>query len=547
LCLSRKINHFIERRLDANWSATFILFLIYHSVISNRRSRFAFVSPLHLRCFLRFNNFMNPAWTIEHFLEVKNNQLYISGASAGDLADRFDTPLFVFSEPRIRHNINRLKRAEAVIGCRLKICYAAKANSNMAILRAVREAGGDLEVNSGGELFKAMKIGFRPEQIIFNGTSKTETEIEEATSAGIYAIQADSIYEIELIERVARTINKRANVSLRLVPEIETETLHGLQTALLTSKFGMMPDEALAAFGRWKPDDEFLNLCGIHLHIGSQNPSASPYAEAFATLFENLLIIFNETGHRLSHLNLGGGFPVNYLRDESNAEDFSSEQRDFFAAELEPDEVLREAWNIVKESAKQTDAKHLLENIELLIEPGRSVIADAGVCLTRVQNRKERPIAGRNAVILTASSATSKKSRQDDGVPSEDVWLLTDAGFNILLSMETYKWYYHLISVARAGANHTAKYKLAGPLCDGGDVYFDIEGENRLPDYRRLPENVQPGDVLALLNCGAYSVAQMSQYNGRGLPAIVLIRNDGAVELIRKRDEYADLLTNDIF
>jgi diaminopimelate decarboxylase len=221
---------------------------------------------------------MNPAWVIENFLEVKNNQLHISGAAAADLANRFDTPLFVFSEPRIRHNIERLKRAENAIDCGLKICYAAKANSNMAILRAVREAGSDLEVNSGGELFKALKIGFRPEQIIFNGTSKTEREIEEATLAGIYAIQADSIYEIELIERIARRINKPANVSLRLVPEIETETLHGLQTALLTSKFGMMPDEALAAFRRWKLNDEFLNLCGIHLHIGSQNPNAPPYA-----------------------------------------------------------------------------------------------------------------------------------------------------------------------------------------------------------------------------------------------------------------------------
>jgi diaminopimelate decarboxylase len=475
---------------------------------------------------------MNPAWTIENFLEVKNNQLYISGAAATDLASRFDTPLFVFSEPRIRHNIERLKRSEKAIDCRLKICYAAKANSNMAILRAVREAGGDLEVNSGGELFKALKIGFHPEQIIFNGTSKTEREIEEAITAGIYAIQADSIYEIELIERVARQINKRANVSLRLVPEIETETLHGLQTALLTSKFGMMPNEALAAFRRWKPSHEFLNLCGIHLHIGSQNPNAAAYAEAFKTLFENLLIIFKETEHRLSHLNLGGGFPVNYLRDESNADDFSSEQRAFFAAELEPVEVLREAWNVVKKTAKLAGAEHLLENIELLVEPGRSVISDAGVCLTTVRNKKQRPLS---------------KIKNPESKIQNDVWLLTDAGFNILLSMETYKWYYHLISAGRAGENHSAKYKLAGPLCDGGDVYFDIEGENRLPDYRLLPENVQPGDVLALLNCGAYSVAQMFQYNGRGLPAIVLIREGGAVELIRKRDEYADLLTNDIF
>jgi diaminopimelate decarboxylase len=276
----------------------------------------------------------------------------------------FDTPLFVFSEPRIRHNIERLKRAANAIECRLKICYAAKANSNMAILRAVREAGGDLEVNSGGELFKALKIGFRPEQIIFNGTSKTEREIEEAIGAGIYAIQADSIYEIELIERVARRLNKRSQCFSALGSRNRNRhALHGLQTALLTSKFGMMPDEALAAFRRWKPDDEFLNLCGIHLHIGSQNPNAAPYAEAFKTLFENLLIIFKETGHRLSHLNLGGGFPVNYLRDESNADDFSSEQRDFFAAELEPVEVLREAWNVVKKTAKLAQTRNIFLKI----------------------------------------------------------------------------------------------------------------------------------------------------------------------------------------
>jgi diaminopimelate decarboxylase len=134
-------------------------------------------------------------------------------------------------------------------------------------------------------------------------------------------------------------------------------------------------------------------LRGIHLHIGSQNPNADAYAEAFVTLFENLLIIFKETGHRLSHLNLGGGFPVNYLRDESNADDFSSEQRAFFAAELEPVEVLREAWNVVKKTAKLAGAEHLLENIELLVEPGRSVISDAGICLTTVRNKKQRPLS----------------------------------------------------------------------------------------------------------------------------------------------------------
>ena len=161
------------------------------------------------------------SWQIKNFLEEKNNQLHINGVSAIELAEEFDTPLFVFSESRIRHNIERLKRAENFIDCPLKICYAAKANSNMAILRVVKEAGADLEVNSGGELWKALKIGFKPEQIIFNGTSKTETELEEAINAGIYAIQADSFYEIKLIETVARRLNKRANVSLRLVPKLK--------------------------------------------------------------------------------------------------------------------------------------------------------------------------------------------------------------------------------------------------------------------------------------------------------------------------------------
>jgi D-ornithine/D-lysine decarboxylase len=480
---------------------------------------------------------MSKPWEIENFLEVKDGRLHIDGVSAVRLAETYDTPLFVFSEARIKHNIARLQRAEKFIDCKLKVCYAAKANSNLGILNVIRDAGSDLEVNSGGELYLALKAGFTGEQIIFNGTSKTEKEIGEAIEAEIYAIQADSFFEVELIERVARRMNKRANVSLRLVPEIESDTLHGLQTALLTSKFGMMPEEALEAFRRWPPDDECLNLCGIHIHIGSQNPRSEPYSQAFLTQFENLLRIFNETGHKLSHINLGGGFPVNYLRDDSNVREISAAQRGLFAAELEPAKVLQTAWQAVRESAEHAGALHLLDDIELLIEPGRSIIADAGICLTRVRNKKSRPI--RN--FKDSDQIRNPKSQ----IPNRDVWLLTDAGFNILLSMETYKWYYHLISAERASEDHGFPYKVAGPLCDGGDVYFDIEDQNRLPDHRLLPKNVEVGEILALLNTGAYTIAQMFPYNGRELPAVVLIEADGAVKLVRKRDRYEDLLDRD--
>jgi len=511
---------------------------------------------------------MNPAWAIENFLEVENKHLHIGGVSAVGLTEKYGTPLFVFSEQRIKHNINRLRRAEKVIDCRLKICYAAKANSNMAILRVVLESGADLEVNSGGELWKALKIGFAPEQIIFNGTSKEIWELEDAINAEIYAIQVDSLFELALIEETAQRLGKRANVSLRLVPEIETKTHSGLQTALLTSKFGMMPDEALSAFHIYK-DSNFLNLCGVHLHIGSQNPESAPYMHAIHLLFENLVKIYNETGTRLTHINLGGGFPVNYLRDDSHTLHFPPAQREMFAADFEPSDAIADAWIAVKTAAARADTAHLLENLTLLLEPGRSIISDAGVCLTTVRNIKERPLPDINQSLKKITQETRREYLDEYGVSlgqtrtsfgvyevkrglvhpniKSVVWLLTDAGFNILLSMETYKWYYHLISAERADEKHNFPYKLAGPLCDGGDVYFDIEGEARLPDYRLLPDNVQPNEILALLNCGAYSIAQMFQYNGRFLPAIVLIRENGETELIRKRDGFEDLITNEVF
>ena len=464
-----------------------------------------------------------PAWAIADYLTVQNSRLHIDNVDAAALTEQFGTPLYVFSERRIRHNIARLKAAETGVGLPLKVCYAAKANSNMGVLRAVKNAGADLEVNSGGELFKALRVGFDPSQIIFNGTSKTERELREAIAAGIYAIQCDSLFELELIARVADDLQKRANVSLRIVPDIATKTLHGLQTAKSTSKFGMMPAEALSAFQNFGHNAR-VNLCGMHIHLGSQTPDATPFGLALTTLFEFLQKIYADFNHKLSHLNIGGGFPVNYLRDDSAAGSMIREQRELFAADLEPATVLGAEMQKLKTLARQSNSDFLLDNLTILIEPGRSVIADAGTILTTVCNHKSRPNA-----------------------EDVDEWLLTDAGFNLMLSMETYKWYYHLISANRAGELSLSKYKIAGPLCDGGDVYFDIENAGRLPDYRHLPAAIQPGEVLALLNTGAYSLAQMFPYNARPLPAAVLINQSGAVELVRKPDTYETLIESDLW
>ena len=463
-----------------------------------------------------------PAWAIEGFLETRDGRLHIDGADAVRLADEYGTPLFVFSAPRIRSNIRRLQQAAAAVERPIKFCYASKANSNMAVLRTVRDAGIDIEVNSGGELFKALRTGFRPAQIIFNGTSKTEAEIDEAVSAGIYSINVDSIYEIDLVEASARRLNKRANVTLRLVPEIGTRSHLGLQTALLTSKFGITSSEVAGAFRRALEHPELLHVSGIHIHVGSQTPDVEPFADAFKAMWEHLVRLHRETGHTLEHINLGGGIPVNYLRDRAQADQLPEHERAMLGASLEPVDVLTAALRVAREQARDAEAEHLFDRVTILLEPGRSVISDAGLVLTTIRNIKRRPETG-------------------------DVWLLTDAGYNLMLSMNNYKWYYHLISASRAAAPATVGYKVAGPLCDSGDVYFDIEREGRLPDYRLLPIDARPGEVLALLNSGAYSLAQMFPYNGRPLPAAVLTGEGGQVELIRRRDTYEDLLMNDVW
>jgi diaminopimelate decarboxylase len=463
-----------------------------------------------------------PAWAINGYLEARDGHLKINGADALELIKRFDSPLYVFSEPRIRANVARLQRAAATVDRPVRFCYASKANSNMAVLKAVLDARIDIEVNSGGELFKALRAGFRPAQIIFNGTSKRDDELDDAVRAGILSINVDSIYEIGLVEDAARRAGKRANVTLRLVPEIGTRSHIGLQTALLTSKFGITHSEVQEAFRRALAHPELINVAGIHIHVGSQTPDVEPFAEAFRAMWSHLVELHRETGHALTHINLGGGIPVNYLRDRSQAEQLPAQEREMLGASLDPAEILSAVMRVARESARDAEAEHLLDQVTFLFEPGRSVIADAGLVLTTVRNIKRRPETG-------------------------DVWLLTDAGFNLLLSMTTYSWYYHLISAARADDAHDTPYKVAGPLCDSGDVYFDIEGEGRLPDYRNLPADVQPGEVLALLNSGAYSLAQSFPYNGRPLPAAVMIREDGRADLVRRRDTYEDLLTSDVW
>jgi diaminopimelate decarboxylase len=460
-----------------------------------------------------------PAWTIPGYLEIQNNHLQINGVDAVELAKEFDTPLFVASAPRIRHNIARLLEA-ASHHKKIKLCYASKANNTLGVLRVVRAAGIDVEVNSGGELFRALRAGFRPDQIEMNGIAKTEREIAEAIDAGVYAINVDSPFELELIEQAAAQTGKRANATIRLVAGVGTRSHAGLQTALYTSKFGVSPAHARKMMIQALKRPELINLVGLHIHVGSQTPDPEPYVEALAAMWDHLLWLRRETGHKLQHINIGGGIPVNYLRDDTHAEEIGDAERDMLGADLTSAQMMEAAVDAVRSSAREAGAEYLLDELEIVMEPGRAVIADAVTILTKVRNVKCRPETGEN-------------------------WALTDAGYNLMLSMVMYQWYYHAIDASRAAEPPASRYRMAGPLCDGGDVYFDLHGEGRLPDCRLLPANVEVGEVIAMLNTGAYTMSQMTAYNGRPFPAAVMVEEGCKVQVIRKRDSYEDLINNE--
>jgi len=460
------------------------------------------------------------SWQSPGYLETRGGRLTIDGVDAVSLADEYGTPVYVFSEKRIVENVRTLRRAAELVHPRIKLCYASKANSNMAVLATVLSAGGDVEVNSGGELFKARKAGFLPGQIVFNGVSKTDQEIRDAIDYGILAINVDSLYELDQVARVARAAGKRANVAIRLVPEIVTRSHIGLQTGLLSSKFGLSPAQMDRAFDRALKESDAINLAGVHIHVGSQTPDPHPFARAFAEMWRFMVDFYKRTGHRLTHINIGGGLPVDYLPSTRMANEIDQRERDMLSAELDPKEVLQAALSEAGPMGK--DEAELFEGLTIVLEPGRRIIGDAGLLLTRVCNIKERPETG-------------------------DTWLLTDAGYSLMLSINTYKWYYHLISATRAEDRHATPYKVAGPLCDSGDVYFDIERGTRLPNYRLLPEGTSPGDLLALLNTGAYALDQASQYNGRPRPGAVMVRESGKVSLVRRAETYEDLYSMDVW
>lgn len=478
---------------------------------------------------------MMGVWQIPGYLEEIGGVLHIDGVNAVHLAERYGTPLFVFSEARIRHNAEEIQNAFRHPLVNTRVFYASKANSNLGVLQIIKDAGLDIEVNSGGELYKALKVGFRPEQIIFNGVAKTEQEISEAVERQIFCINVESLYELERILHTARRMDTRANIALRIVPEVETGTYGSIETGTHGTKFGISEDELLDIYRKALEHPRHLNLMGLHMHIGAQITRPEKYKAGFEALLTKAIALYEATGHGVSHLNIGGGLPVpfmkkgdGYLNQTSSDPGRQPGHRyDMFKADISLKEI---AGAIIGQLEDRFSRKpgavgegfpKALSDLCLILEPGTRVVADTAVLLTTVQNCKRRRLTG-------------------------DTWLLLDAGFNTLLDILAYHWYFHAVAANKTHGRADRPYKLAGPLCDSGDVYHDSEGLNRLPDYRMLPEGMKPGDVIAFLDVGAYTLEQMCQYNGQPRAAALLIRQDRRVEVIRRRETHEDLISHDV-
>ncbi len=469
-------------------------------------------------------------WQAEGYLEARDGRLTMDGVDLVALAEAEGTPLFVYSARRIRENVAGLSAAFRARHANTTVAYASKACSLMAVLRLSGEAGCALEVNSEGELWKARHARFADGAMVLNGVAKSRSEIAAAIDPPIKAINVDSLFELERIRDVAAETGSRANVALRLVPELESGTAPGTETASSRTKFGMTVDQLGPALEILQAAKAVLNLVGLHVHVGSQVTDRATYAAAGRFIAAQAREVEGALGEPLACINVGGGFPVDYVKyhDQSRAIGYyrsGTELEDFAEALLTP---VHQA---------------LGEGVEIVTEPGRRLVSDAAVLLSRVENVKRR---------------------------GAETWLYLDAGYHTLLESFNYHWYFHAVTANRAEDGETGLFRLVGPLCDNGDSFYDVDGEGlmrrlmgeapalaeheatlrahlvRLPSFRELPAATGPGDLVAFLDTGAYSQDQIYAMNGRGRPKIMLIEEDGTPRVIREPDSFEDMLLNEV-
>ncbi len=412
-------------------------------------------------------------------LEDRKGTLYFDGNSTTELAKKYDTPLYVLSEKRIRDNYDRLYGALVNNYKYVRIYYAAKANTNLNVLRILQSQGAYLDTVSPGEVFLALSSGFTPDRIMFTGTSVRNDELKMLADANI-TINIDSQSEMDRLLK----ISVPQILSVRVNPEVGAGHHSHCITAGPESKFGLWEEEVIQAYAIVQRAR--VGRFGIHMHIGSGILDPEPYVMAVEKLLKIAKRVHDEVGIDFEFIDIGGGLGVPYKPEDK---------------ELDLVEFSSKVVSLFKSKVKE----YGLGKPFLFVEPGRYLVCDASILLTTVNTVKVTP------------------ARKFVGV---------DAGFNTLIRPTMYGSYHPILVANKLDAAGKETYDVAGPICESGDL---------LAKERQLPE-VAEGDLLAILNAGAYGFSMSSQYNSRPRAAEVMIRAGKAV-VVREREQLKDLMS----
>ncbi|WP_457623962.1 diaminopimelate decarboxylase [Persephonella sp.] len=406
-----------------------------------------------------------------HFY-YRNGRLFVEEVPVEEIAQKVGTPVYIYSKKAILDKLSQYR--EAFSDYPTLICYAVKANSNLSILELLKEEGLGLDIVSGGELYRGLKAGFSPEKIVYAGVGKTDGELSDAINAGILSFNVESLMELEVLNELAGRLGKKANVSIRINPDVNPKTHPYISTGLRKSKFGIDMEDAPGAF-KLAEKLENLNLVGIHCHIGSQIMDVSPYREAVEKTVE-LVFKLEKEGIKLQHIDIGGGLGIKYRPEDQPPH---------------PSQLAQMVIPIVKQTG-----------LKLIIEPGRSLIGEAGILLSQVIFLKDK---------------------------GDKHFIIIDAGMNDLLRPAMYNAYHHIIPAEKKEKKITAD--IVGPICETGD-FFALD---------RQIDAVERGDYLAVMSAGAYGFSMASNYNTRPRAAEVLV--DGKnFYVIRQRETYEDII-----
>ncbi len=414
--------------------------------------------------------------------------LYCEGAALPSLAERYGTPLYVYSAAMIRQRYEAFDAA--FCGIPHTVCYSVKANSNLSILRLLAGKGCGFDVVSGGELRRVLAADRKAaSKVVFSGVGKTQEELTAALKAGILLFNVESDSELSALAECAGRQRRTAPVALRVNPDVAAETHPYISTGLHKHKFGVPINDARGLYAK-ASGSRYLKVCGVSVHIGSQITDVSAFGEALARVAQ-LVRQLRSDGHRIDYVDAGGGLGIAY--ENPDHENSGGEFSDYVARYAQ---------------ALTTPLQGL--NVRLLLEPGRSIVGPAGLLLTSVIYRK-----------------------QNDGKR----FLVVDAAMNDLIRPALYGAYHEIVPVARHSrdAERSEVVDVVGPVCETGDFFARD---------RELPE-VQEGDLLAILDAGAYGMVLTSNYNTRPRPAEVLVTGKSS-KIIRRREKVSDLLRSEV-